>query len=62
VREKRPPLHLFGHIHEDGGVWQDDGTCFANVTTWECERAPTVIDIDPITKRVTPVSVPARGR
>jgi hypothetical protein len=43
----RPRLHLFGHIHQDGGLWERDGTVHANVTTWECERAPTVIDLDP---------------
>ena len=56
----RPRLHLFGHIHQDGGLWESDGTVFANVTTWECSRGATVIDID--TKAVTPVSVPAHGR
>ncbi|MBO2458349.1 metallophosphatase domain-containing protein [Actinomadura violacea] len=47
VRRVRPRLHLFGHIHHDGGLWHHDGTTFANVTTWECERAPTVIRLDP---------------
>jgi predicted phosphohydrolase len=42
----RPRLHLFGHIHQGGGVWHHEGMVLANVTTWECERAPTVIDID----------------
>jgi hypothetical protein len=60
VREARPCLHLFGHIHQDGGVWDDGGTCFANVTTWECERGPTVLDFDPVTKVVRAVSVPPR--
>jgi hypothetical protein len=46
VAEVAPRLHLFGHIHQDGGTWRDGATLFANVTTWECERAPTVIDID----------------
>lgn len=46
VREVRPKLHLFGHIHEDGGIWHDGGITFANVTTWECERAPTVLDVE----------------
>jgi predicted phosphohydrolase len=46
VRLVRPRLHLFGHIHEDGGSWTSEGVVFANVTTWECERAATVIDID----------------
>jgi predicted phosphohydrolase len=45
VKAIKPRLHLFGHIHQDGGVWQHGPTLFANVTTWECERAPTVIEL-----------------
>lgn len=60
VEAARPRLHLFGHIHQDGGVWQHGATTFANVTTWECERAPTVIDID--TSVVVAVDVPPHGR
>ena len=55
-----PRLHLFGHIHQDGGAWQLGATMFANVTTWECERAPTVFDLD--AGAVQPVSVPPHGR
>jgi Icc-related predicted phosphoesterase len=46
VRVVRPRLHLFGHIHQDGGVWDDGGIGFANVTTWECERGATVLVVD----------------
>ncbi|MFK7990770.1 MAG: metallophosphatase domain-containing protein [Sandaracinaceae bacterium] len=53
-----PRLHLFGHIHQDGGVWDDGRTAFANVTTWECERAPTVLDLDVKTGALRPVHVP----
>ena len=60
VAEVVPRLHLFGHIHQDGGVWTAGPTMFANVTTWECERPPTVIDLDPATRAVTPVVVPPR--
>jgi predicted phosphohydrolase len=60
ITEVSPRLHLFGHIHQDGGLWTHGATTFANVTTWECERAPTVIDIDAST--LTPVSVPPHGR
>jgi predicted phosphohydrolase len=60
VRHVRPRVHLYGHIHEDGGVWQHGETLFCNVTTWECERAPTVIDIDERTGAVSVVSAPAR--
>jgi len=62
VRQIRPRLHLFGHIHQDGGLWTEDDLTFANVTTWECERDATVIDIDAETKAVTAVDVPARER
>lgn len=55
-----PRLHLFGHIHQDGGLWREGATVFANVTAWECTRAPTVIDVDQT--KVTPVHVPTRSR
>jgi predicted phosphohydrolase len=58
VQRLRPPLHLFGHIHQDGGFWRIGPTCFANVTTWECERGPTVIDFDPSTQEVREVVIP----
>ncbi len=54
VKVVRPKLHMFGHIHQDGGVWRHGETLFANVTTWECERAPTVIDIDGRAAREVP--------
>lgn len=60
VAEVAPRLHLFGHIHEDGGAWQDGPTVFANVTTWECMRAATVFDVD--AAAVTAMSVPPHGR
>ncbi|MFO0749682.1 MAG: metallophosphatase domain-containing protein [Myxococcota bacterium] len=46
VAEVRPRLHLFGHIHQAGGAWSVDDTTFVNCTTWECERAATLIDLD----------------
>lgn len=58
VRALAPKLHLFGHIHEDGGAWQIGPTLFANVTTWECERAPSVFDVSE--DSATIVSVPPR--
>ena len=59
VQQARPRLHLFGHIHTDGGAWTIDGTTFANVTTWECERPATVVDLDGV---VTIVDAPPHGR
>lgn len=58
VIELRPKLHVFGHIHEDGGAWQRGQTLFANVTTWECERAPSVFDVD--IDSATMVHIPPR--
>lgn len=46
VRQVRPKLHLFGHIHQNGGLWRHAETTFANVTTWECERGPTVVRLE----------------
>lgn len=60
VRQVRPRVHLFGHIHQDGGMWLDGSTRFFNVTTWECERAPTVFDVDPSTGTIAEVTVPPR--
>lgn len=62
VRRLRPVLHLFGHIHQDGGFWQEGETAFANVTAWECERGPTVLDLDVAGRRVVPVCVPPATR
>lgn len=60
IRVVKPRVHLFGHIHQDGGNWLEHATTFLNVTTNECRRSPTVFDIDPKTKRVVLVSVPKR--
>jgi hypothetical protein len=62
VRRLRPVLHIFGHIHQDSGFWRDGDTCFANVTTWECERGPTVLDLDIRTRQVVEVAVPPASR
>lgn len=44
-REKKPRLHLYGHIHEDRGQWEEDGVRFVNVTTADSELPATVIDL-----------------
>jgi len=59
VRVVKPRVHFFGHIHQDGGAWQHGETLFVNATTWECERMPTVIDLDDV---ATPVDVPPARR
>lgn len=56
VLDVSPRLHLFGHIHQDGGLWREGATTFANVTTWECERGATVIDIEP--GSISPIAIP----
>jgi predicted phosphodiesterase len=61
VEAVHPLLHLFGHIHDSGGFWRAGPTAFANVTTWECQRPPTVIDLDVAAGTVTPVEVPPAG-
>jgi predicted phosphohydrolase len=58
VGRVRPILHLFGHIHEDGGLWRVGETTFANVTTWESERGPSVFEFDPRNRTVAAVQVP----
>jgi Icc-related predicted phosphoesterase len=58
VRRVRPLLHLFGHIHQDGGCWREENTCFANVTTWESERGPTVLDVEVRRRQVVEVNIP----
>lgn len=59
IERTSPALHVFGHIHPDGGAWQHGkDSLIANVTTWECERAPSVFDIDAESKVVTQVCVP----
>jgi len=52
VREVQPLVHLFGHIHEDRGAWQDGRTWVVNATTNECSAPATVLRIDRATGRV----------
>lgn len=54
----RPALHVFGHIHEDGGAWWRDPTRIANVTTAECERGASVFDLDAATKDLRAMTIP----
>jgi Icc-related predicted phosphoesterase len=58
----RPRLHVFGHIHEDGGAFVHEATTYVNCTTQECERAPTVVDLDVATGRVDVVACPPPRR
>ena len=45
VRDVQPRWHLFGHIHEDPGAWEEGATRFVNVTTNECACGPTTLEI-----------------
>ncbi len=62
VAQLRPRLHLFGHIHEDGGVWIEDGVVCVNVTAANGERGPTVIELEANLRRVQVVAAPAAAR
>lgn len=46
VEALAPKLHVYGHIHHAGGSWLRGATRFVNVTTDECLRGPTVLDLD----------------
>jgi Icc-related predicted phosphoesterase len=45
VRAAPPRLHLFGHIHQDRGLWHEGATTFANVTTDEGTSPAMVLDL-----------------
>jgi Icc-related predicted phosphoesterase len=60
VQRARPTLHLYGHIHEDGGLGHEGGSCLVNATTWEGERGATVLDLDAAGRRVEAIVVPPR--
>lgn len=44
VRQVKPRLHLFGHIHQDPGQWTAGPTRLADVTTNEGRAPLTVIE------------------
>lgn len=46
VGEIQPKLHVFGHIHEHGGVEEDNGIQFANVSFLGEGDAPYVFEVD----------------
>lgn len=47
VRIVRPRVHLFGHIHHNQGVVEDEETRFVSCTTSESETPPVVVDVSP---------------
>ena len=40
VKEIKPKLHVFGHIHEGYGVEKDESTIFVNASTCDLQREP----------------------
>ncbi|MBL8897269.1 MAG: hypothetical protein JNM84_06565, partial [Planctomycetes bacterium] len=55
VKRTRPALHVFGHIHEDHGVFEEDGITYANACIctlgYEPSQPALVFDYDPATRR-----------
>ncbi len=45
IREVRPKVHVFGHIHEARGMHEQDGTTFVNASTSFGVRDPFVVEI-----------------
>lgn len=46
VEVLRPRLHVFGHIHQDPGVWRHGPSTFVNATTAEGARPAAVVELD----------------
>ena len=46
VREAKPRLHVFGHIHEAAGRTESDGTIFLNASTRMGQGSGTVVEMD----------------
>ena len=46
VLHVNPPVHIFGHIHQDPGAWEEGPMRFFNVTTDDGSRPATVVDVD----------------
>ena len=46
IERTAPGLHVFGHIHHGRGSWTYGASHLTNVTTAECQLAPTVVDLE----------------
>ncbi len=57
----KPRVHLWGHVHTDGGASVVHGTTYLNVTVWECDRPCTVFDVAPGGGPIQLVQVPPPG-
>ena len=44
VSQIRPRVHIFGHIHEDAGIWKDDGMVVVNASVFGRPNQSVVID------------------
>lgn len=51
-------LHIFGHIHQRGGLWTMENKLLTNVTSWECERDFSIFEFDTINNIVKPIQIP----
>ena len=54
VKQLRPKLHLFGHIHESYGVKMESGTVFVNGSSVKRQKKmnpPVVLDFDLSTRK-----------
>lgn len=54
IRQVRPKLHVFGHIHEGFGVSREGETVFANasIRSGQNRNLPIVADFDPSTREL----------
>jgi Icc-related predicted phosphoesterase len=43
VRQIRPRIHIFGHIHEAAGIVEEDGTIFVNASCYGRDSRPVVL-------------------
>jgi Icc-related predicted phosphoesterase len=48
IEAVRPPLHVFGHIHQDRGTWKHAGMTLLNATTAEGVHPAAVVEVDPL--------------
>jgi Icc-related predicted phosphoesterase len=58
----RPPLHVFGHIHEGAGIREESPTTFVNASTctagYEPKNPPIIVDFD-VERRAVVRAAPA---
>ena len=56
IKEVKPKVHIFGHIHPSYGTVNDNGTLFINGSNadshYKMKNKPILIEIDEITKEV----------